>query len=250
MRYFIFLSYRGTNYHGWQRQPGSPTVQQLLERVLSLKLGNETAVTGAGRTDAGVHASFYCAHFDAAREDLAGNSDFTYGLNRFLPPDVAIDRIVRVASNASARYSALSRTYVYRIIRRKDPFTTETGWHYSGELNVSLMNEASAILLEYNDFASFCRSDSDVKTTICKIESATWVENDSALEFHITADRFLRNMVRAITGTMIEIGQGKISLQDFRQIIESHDRTRAGQSAPAKGLFLTGVQYPPEIFEV
>jgi tRNA pseudouridine38-40 synthase len=248
MRYFVFLSFKGTNYHGWQRQPVSTTVQQILERDLSLKLGENIVITGAGRTDTGVHAEFFCAHFDSIREDLEGNHDFVYRLNRFLPPDIAIDRLARVVSDAHARFSAISRSYAYRIIRRKNPFLTETGWFYSGDLDTCLMNEAAAILTEYHDFASFCRSDSDVKTTLCRIKEAKWNEKDSILEFHITADRFLRNMVRAITGTMVEIGQGKTSLTEFRNIVDARDRSRAGQSAPAQGLFLTGIEYPPEIF--
>ncbi len=250
VRYFVFLSYLGTGFHGWQRQPKAKTVQQLLEEVFSLKLGETISLTGAGRTDTGVHALSYCAHFDSAREDLAANDDFVFGLNRFLPSGVAVDSIVRVRSDASARYSAISRTYVYRILRKKDPFLAETGWCYTGELDIESMNKAASILMEYSDFASFCKSDTDVKTTICRINEANWSQNGHILEFRITADRFLRNMVRAIAGTMIEIGLGKTSVEEFRSIIEAGDRTRAGQSAPAHGLLLTGVTYPAEIFKV
>ena len=165
MRYFVFLCYRGTGFHGWQRQPGARTVQQLLEEVFSLKLNETITVTGAGRTDTGVHATSYCAHFDSEREELAGDFDFIYGLNRFLPPEVAVDRIVRVRPDASARYSAISRTYIYRILRKKDPFLAGTGWCYTGTLDIEAMNHAASILMEYSDFASFCKSDSDVKTT-------------------------------------------------------------------------------------
>lgn len=248
MRYFIFLSYRGTNYHGWQRQPRSMTVQQLLEEVLSAKLREPIAVTGAGRTDTGVHALIYCAHFDSLRDDLAGNVDFIFSLNRFLPDDVAADRIVTVRPDANARYSATERTYIYRIVRRKDPFNTETGWYLSGELDIGAMNDAAEMLTEYKDFASFCRTKTDVRTTLCEVTSAQWTETGNILEFRITSDRFLRNMVRAITGSMIDIGQKKMSLAEFQAVIEARNRTKAGQSAPAHGLFLAGIEYPPEVF--
>jgi tRNA pseudouridine38-40 synthase len=248
MRYFIVLSYKGTGFHGWQRQPKAKTVQQLVEEVMSLKLGEEIAVTGAGRTDTGVHALNYCAHFDSERTNLAGDNDLIFGLNSFLPPEVAVERIAEVRPDASARYSAISRTYIYRILRRKDPFLAETGWCYTGTLDIESMNQAALILMEYSDFASFCRSNSDVKTTICKISEAGWCQYGHILEFKITADRFLRNMVRAIAGTMIEIGQGKTSTDEFRSIIEASDRTRAGQSAPAHGLMLADIKYPEEIF--
>jgi len=248
MRYFILLSYKGTAFHGWQRQPNAMTVQQMVEQAISLKLGEEIAVTGAGRTDTGVHALCYCAHFDSIRDNLAGDSDFLFGLNSFLPPEVAINHIARVRPDASARYSAISRTYIYRILRKKDPFLADTGWCYTGMLDIESMNLAAHILMEYSDFASFCRSNSDVKTTICRISEAGWSQSSHIIEFKITADRFLRNMVRAIAGTMIEIGQGKTSTDEFRTIIEAGDRTRAGQSAPAHGLLLSDIKYPPEIF--
>ncbi|MDX9928610.1 MAG: tRNA pseudouridine(38-40) synthase TruA [Bacteroidales bacterium] len=248
MRYFIFLSYRGTNFHGWQRQPASMSVQQLLEETLAIKLGEAVTVTGAGRTDAGVHAMRYCAHFDTLRDDLAGNNDFIRSLNGLLPSDVAVEEIRRVQPDASARYSAISRTYIYRIVRRKNPFHTETGWFMPVSADVDQMNMACKILMEYTDFASFQKSNSSAKTTTCRIMEAGWSQTDDFLEFRITADRFLRNMVRAITGTMIDVGRGKISPGQFRDIVEARDRTRSGQSAPAKGLFLAAINYPSEIF--
>lgn len=248
MRYFIFLSYRGTNYHGWQRQASSSTVQALLEKVLSLKLGEAVTITGAGRTDAGVHALFYCAHFDSGREDLAGNSDFVYGVNSFLPADIAISSIKMVHADASARYDAISRTYIYRITHIKNPFLTDTAWYLPVKPNIDLMNEACRILAAGSDFASFCRSGSDVSTTICRVISARWSEKSDILEFSITADRFLRNMVRAITGSLIDIGLRKMKLSDFALVIEARDRRMAGQSAPAHGLFLAGIDYPDSIF--
>lgn len=250
MRYFIYLSFKGTRYHGWQRQPGSVSVQEVLENVLTLKLGEETAVTGAGRTDTGVHALTYCAHFDCNSGTLVDSDNLIHRLNRFLPDDIAIERIVPVRPEASARFSAIARTYIYRILRKKEPFGTETGWHVFGDLDLEAMNRAALLLLQFSDFASFCRSNSDVKTTICRVSEAVWSQEGDILEFRIRADRFLRNMVRAITGTMVDIGQGKTTVEEFRAIIEAKDRTLAGQSAPARGLFLAGIEYPSEIFEV
>jgi tRNA pseudouridine38-40 synthase len=250
MRYFIYLSFKGTRYHGWQRQPGSVSVQEILEKVLTLKLGEAISVTGAGRTDTGVHALTYCAHFECTN-DLSGNSEnLIHRLNRFLPEDIAIERIVRVHPDASARFSAVSRTYIYRILRNKEPFSTETGWYVFGDLDIEAMNRAASLLLQYNDFASFCRTNSDVKTTICRVSVACWSQSGDILEFTIRADRFLRNMVRAITGTMVDIGQGKTTVDEFRAIIEAKDRKLAGQSAPARGLFLAGIEYPSDVFEV
>jgi tRNA pseudouridine38-40 synthase len=250
MRYFIYLSFKGTRYHGWQRQPGSVSVQEVLENVLTLKLGEETVVTGAGRTDTGVHALTYCAHFDCTSDSLVRSENIIHRLNRFLPDDIAIERIVPVRPEASARFSAITRTYIYRILRKKEPFSTETGWHVYGDLDVEAMNSAASLLLQFSDFASFCRTNTDVKTTICRVSEAVWSQNSDILEFRISADRFLRNMVRAITGTMVDIGQGKTTVEEFRAIIEAKDRTSAGQSAPARGLFLAGIEYPSEIFQV
>lgn len=248
MRYFLFLKYKGTRYHGWQRQPGESTVQQVLEEALSLRLKERIAVTGAGRTDTGVHAEFYAAHFDTPQTDLHKNKNFIFSLNRFLPEDIAITGITRVVPDASARYSAISRTYKYRVARQKNPFLTDISLLYTGPLDVDTMNIASGLLTRYSDFASFCRADSDVKTTICRVSEALWIEKEGVLEFTITADRFLRNMVRAISGTLLDIGKGKRSGSDFAKIIEACDRKAAGQSAPARGLSLTAVIYPDEIF--
>jgi len=225
-------------------------VQEVLEKVLTLKLGWKISVTGAGRTDTGVHALTYCAHFDVPADFKTISGSLIHRLNRFLPDDIAIERIVPVRGDANARFSATSRTYIYRISRKKEPFSTETSWHVFGDLDIEAMNNAAVLLLQYDDFASFCRTNTDVKTTICKVSEAVWSQKEDMLEFKIKADRFLRNMVRAITGTMVDIGQGKNTVEDFRAIIEAKDRTLAGQSAPAQGLFLAGIEYPGEVFNI
>lgn len=247
-RYFIFLSFRGTLYHGWQRQPKSITVQKILEEALSLILNEKITLTGAGRTDAGVHALVFCAHFDSQKEDLHTNYRFIQRLNKYLPVDVSIKRIRKVIPEANARFNAISRTYKYFISYVKDPFKWETSWFINYRLNVEMMNKATEILVQTDDFASFCKLHSDNKTTICKIYHASWAEADDMLIFTIKADRFLRNMVRAIVGTMIYVGKGKISLTEFTRIIQSRDRSESGMSAPARGLFLTDIEYPEYIF--
>jgi tRNA pseudouridine38-40 synthase len=247
MRYFIFLSYRGTSYHGWQIQPNSVTVQQILDKALSTILSENITTTGAGRTDTGVHAMFFCAHFDSAI-DPDGNKNFIYRLNSFLPKDIAVTSIRRVKEDANARFSALSRTYKYFITREKDPFHDDKSWHIYGDLNIAAMNEAAALLLKHSDFTSFARLHTNVRTNICKIYYAGWEEDRNLLIFTIKADRFLRNMVRSIVGTVIEIGSGKMEIDKFEEIINARDRRKAGKSAPAKGLFLTEIEYPPEIY--
>jgi tRNA pseudouridine38-40 synthase len=247
-RYFIFLSFKGTSYHGWQLQPNAITVQKILDDSLSTILGETILCTGAGRTDTGVHASFYCAHFDTLASDLSGNRNFVFKLNRFLPKDISIAAVKKVIPDAHARFSAVSRTYKYYITRKKDPFREESAWALHGNLDVALMNEACRVLMEYDDFTSFCRLHSDNKTNICRIFSASWAEEDDILLFTIRADRFLRNMVRAIVGTMVELAQGKMTPEEFREIISAKDRCRAGKSAPAKALFLSAIEYPDEIF--
>lgn len=247
-RYFIFLSFKGTNYHGWQRQPKSVTVQKVLEDALSLILNDKISLTGAGRTDAGVHALIFCAHFDSQNEGLSANTRLITRLNRYLPHDIAVQSIRKVVPGANARFSAISRTYQYYISRAKDPFKTETSWFLNYRLNIELMNEACKILTETDDFASFCKLHSDNKTSECRIYHASWAEDEGSLIFTIKADRFLRNMVRAVVGTMINIGKGKLVTVDFARIIQSRNRSSAGMSAPARGLFLTDIEYPEEIF--
>ncbi|MBI5008235.1 MAG: tRNA pseudouridine(38-40) synthase TruA [Bacteroidia bacterium] len=247
-RFFIFLSYRGTNFHGWQIQPNALTIQQTLDSALSLAFGEQIATTGAGRTDAGVHAMVFCAHFDSDKPGIDTDKKLLFRLNRLLPADIAIKNIRKVVPDANARYSAVSRTYKYFISRKKDPFFESSSWFIYGHLDIEAMNIACKILLKYDDFTSFSKLHSDAKTNICRIYSAEWNETDERLIFTIKADRFLRNMVRAIVGTMVEIGSGKTDLEGFEGIILGKNRCLAGKSAPAKGLFLTDIEYPVELF--
>lgn len=247
-RYFIFLSFRGTAYNGWQIQPGTHTVQGVLTKALSTVLASQISVTGAGRTDTGVHASFFCAHFDAARNDLDSDGQFLYNLNGLLPDDIAISRIMKVRPEANARFDALSRTYIYTITKVKDPFVADTAWLLYWQLDVNLMNEAAAVIMKHSDFTSFSRLHGGNKTNICRVTHARWDEEPGRLIFTVTADRFLRNMVRAIVGTLIPVGRGKLQLPDFEAILEGKNRGLAGQSAPAHGLSLTAIEYPGEIF--
>lgn len=247
-RYFIELAYKGTNYHGWQIQPNATSVQEDLERALSTICREEIGVTGAGRTDTGVHASYYVAHFDSDKENL-DSPDFVHKLNRFLGPDLVIFCLTKVDADAHARFGAVSRTYHYFIQQRKDPFTRETAWQFNRHLDVAKMNEACNVLFEFEDFTSFSKLHTDVKTNNCKIYRAEWKQEGSTLTFVVQADRFLRNMVRAIVGTMVEVGQGKLSLEGFCQIIEAKDRGAAGVSVPPEGLFLTDIAYPDIMFK-
>jgi tRNA pseudouridine38-40 synthase len=247
-RYFLFLSYKGTNFHGWQIQPEAVTVQKTLDNALSLVLNEVILTTGAGRTDSGVHAIVFCAHFDCTRDDLVTDKKLIFRLNSLLPPDIAVTSIKKVFPDANARYSAISRTYEYFVTRIKDPFSGGSSWYLHGNIDIHSMNNACRLLMQHSDFTSFTRLHSNTKTNICKIYSAEWTERGNTLVFTIRADRFLRNMVRAIVGTMIDIGFGKSDLQKFEEIILAQDRCRAGKSAPAKGLFLTDIEYPEAIF--
>lgn len=247
-RYFIFISYKGTSYHGWQIQPNSVTVQKLLDEALTTILSESISTTGAGRTDTGVHAFVFCAHFDSSSSGLDKNKNLIYKLNRYLPEDISVTRIRKVRSDANARFSALSRTYKYYISTAKDPFSDDSSWYLHGDINIEEMNKAGQILLNHTDFTSFSKLHTNVKTNNCRIYYASWEIKGSQLIFSIKADRFLRNMVRAIVGTMIEVGLGKINLKDFTEIIMAKDRGKAGKSAPAKGLFLSEIEYPDSIF--
>lgn len=242
-RYFLQISYKGTNYHGWQVQPNAVSVQEVMVKTLSTLLREEITVVGAGRTDTGVHAAFFILHFDAENEKI-DSSTFVYKLNGFLPDDIAVQKLWKVKPNAHARFDAYSRTYNYFISTEKDPFNTDTSYVYTAKLNVDKMNEAANILFEYEDFTSFSRLHTDVKTNNCKIFQAEWRKKESQLIFVIKADRFLRNMVRAIVGTLLEVGKGKLTIPEFRNIIEAKDRGAAGASAPAHGLFLVNIEYP------
>lgn len=285
MRYFIRFSYNGTNYHGSQVQPNGNTVQAELERALSLLLRTPISTTFAGRTDAGVHAETMYAHFDypsifdtlttVERQSLDTLSHLVFRLNGVLPADIAVQEIRPVRDDAHARFDATSRTYEYRIIDRKDVFCPNTRTRVRPGLNFNAMNEAARHLLGRQDFASFCRAHTDVKTTICNVTHAEWRliadsekcnhntpsptkgragegsgerAGEGSGVFTITADRFLRNMVRAVVGTLFDVGYGKIKPDDVRNIIRSQSRQSAGQSAPAEGLFLTDITYPSELF--
>jgi tRNA pseudouridine38-40 synthase len=247
-RYFIFISYKGTHYHGWQVQPDSVTVQKVIDEALSTILGENISTVGAGRTDTGVHALFFCAHFDSVAQDLDSSESLLFRLNRYLPNDISVTSLKKVQPDISARFNAISRTYKYYVSRKKDPFFDDSSWFLYGNIDVDAMNKACGLLYEYTDFTSFSRLHSSAKTNICKIYSAAWTEEGNRLEFTIKADRFLRNMVRAIVGTMVEVGFGKIDSEGFRKIILAKERGFAGMSAPAKGLFLTDIEYLPDIF--
>ncbi len=245
-RYFMELSYKGTRYHGWQIQPNASTVQQKLEHCMGTFLRHPVSITGAGRTDTGVHAAYYVAHFDAIDLTVSCH-DLAEKLNRFLPNDIALHRIWLVPSDAHARFSAISRTYQYRISRAKNPFTTEFSWHYHQPLDVDAMNGAAQLLLGISDFTSFSKLHTDVETNLCNVTLAEWVQNGHQLVFTISANRFLRNMVRALAGTLIEVGKGRMLPADVLHIAEKLDRSAAGTSLPAAGLFLTGIGYPSEL---
>jgi tRNA pseudouridine38-40 synthase len=242
-RYFVQCSYNGTNYHGWQVQPNAVSVQEVFEKALTTILREKISVVGAGRTDTGVHASFFVFHFNVETATF-DTEKLVYKLNSFLPPAVAVQKIWLVDGEMHARFSALSRTYNYFISTEKNPFTTETAYFYHKPLDIEKMNEAANVLFDYEDFTSFSRLHTDVKTNNCKIYRAEWKRENNQLVFTIKADRFLRNMVRAIVGTLLEVGRGKLSVKGVRKIIESKDRGAAGASAPAHGLFLTGIEYP------
>ena len=242
-RYFIYLSFDGTAYHGWQIQPNGVSVQEVLQRCLSTLLRVPTEVTGAGRTDAGVHARVMVAHFDTEVElDVA---QAAYKLNRMLPRDIAVDSVVAVDGEMHARFSATSRTYHYYIHTRRDPFLRHYSLEMSYPLDFEAMNEAAAHLLTVTDFAAFCKTGADVKTTLCTVTEARWERLDDTGRwcFVITANRFLRNMVRAVVGTLVEVGRGRIGIDEFKRIVASGSRQRAGESMPGKALFLWDITH-------
>jgi len=246
LRYFLEFSYKGKEYHGWQRQPNAISVQETLENALSLLLREELSITGAGRTDTGVHARQMFAHFDT--DHILDRKGLVKRFNAFLPSDIAIQNIHPVTESAHARFDATSRTYEYWIVFEKDPFMAHFAWYSRYSLDMEKMNEAATLLLEYDDFQCFSKSNTDVKTYKCEITKALWVKEGKRAVFTITADRFLRNMVRAIVGTLLDVGRGKISKEDVKKIIESKNRSKAGVSVPAHALYLTRVVYPIQLF--
>lgn len=242
MRYFVTFSYDGTRYHGWQIQPNGDSVQARLQGALSTLLRQEIGVTGAGRTDAGVHARIMVAHFDY--DGALDCTQLTYKLNRLLPYDIAVEKVEPVSEEMHARFSATSRTYHYYIHTTKDPFCRAYSCELHYPLDFQKMNEAGLLLTGYDDFGAFCKAGADVKTTLCHVTEARWVQTSpTTWYFRITANRFLRNMVRAVVGTMIDVGRGRLSLVDFCKVIEGKRRTEAGESMPGNALFLEKIEY-------
>ena len=242
MRYLVTFSYDGTRYHGWQIQPNGDSVQARLQGALSTLLRHEISVTGAGRTDAGVHARMMVANFDY--EGVLDCTQLAYKLNRLLPYDIAVEKVEPVSEEMHARFSATSRTYHYYIHTTKDPFLRAYSCELHYPLDFQKMNEAGLLLTSYDDFGAFCKAGADVKTTLCHVTEARWIQTSpTTWYFRITANRFLRNMVRAVVGTMIDVGRGRLSLVEFCKVIEGKRRTEAGESMPGNALFLEKIEY-------
>ena len=246
-RYFIKLAYKGTNYHGWQRQENAHSIQAEVDAALEKMLGQSIETLGCGRTDAGVHAREFYAHFDI-NEPIADTKFLVYKLNKILPAAIVVYSVFEVTSGANARFDALSRTYHYVISRSKNPFELETAYYLYGLLDIGKMNAASKLLFNHVDFTSFSKSNTQVFSNNCKIYKAEWYQKGDLVIFEIKANRFLRNMVRAIVGTLLQVGRGELSSEDFDAIILAKDRSAAGFSVPAEGLFLTQIEYPDSIF--
>lgn len=242
MRYFVEFAYNGTHYHGWQYQPNAISVQETLNKVFSTLLQEDIDIMGAGRTDAGVHAKQMYGHFDCQKK--IDNIQLIHKANSFLPKDIVIYNIIPVDDQSHARFDATSRTYQYHITTYKNVFNTELAWYFNHSLDIDAMNKAAKLLLAYTDFKCFSKSNTEVNSFNCKITKAFWTKEKESLIFEITADRFLRNMVRAIVGTLINIGLHKITEADFIKIIADRNREKAGFSVPAHGLYLTDIEYP------
>ena len=247
MRYFLTLAYNGTPFHGWQRQPNASSVQQCLEEALSTLLRQPITIVGAGRTDTGVHAKQVMAHFEAQLTDEVAQN-LVYLLNRYLGEDIVIYRMEKVIPTAHARFDAMTRTYEYHLGFQKNPFKQQQQYSFHQEVSIERMNAAAKLLFDYNDFEAFAKTHSDVKTFLCDITHAHWESTPDGAIFTITANRFLRNMVRAIVGTLLEVGTGKIEVETLHEIIQSKNRGKAGYSVPAAGLYLTKITYPKNIF--
>ena len=241
-RYFIELGFKGTHYHGWQLQNNAVTVQEVLDKSLSILLNSTIETTGCGRTDTGVHAAQFYAHFDFD-EDI-DPTELTYRLNAVCGHDITVFDVHPVHADAHARFDAVQRSYSYYIARQKPLYLRELTWFYTPELNVEQMNESAELLLQYSDFSSFSKSGGQQITNICTISEARWIEHPRVLQFSITSNRFLRGMVRAVTGTLLQAGRGEMDKEQFKIIIEAKDRTMAGPSVPAQGLFLEEIIYP------
>lgn len=243
MRYFLHLAYNGASYCGWQRQPNATGVQQCIEEALGKVLRKPTPIVGAGRTDAGVHASCMYAHFDS-ESPIIDSQSFLRSINHLCGRDIAVYSLIPVEDNAHARFDAVSRTYKYYVSENKTPFLYPYSWHIGCSLDFCQMNIVAELLLHVDDFTSFAKLHSDAKTNICKVTEACWRKQGNLWVFTITADRFLRNMVRAVVGTLIEVGRGKIGVDEFKSIIAAKDRCAAGTSVPAQALFLHDIRYP------
>lgn len=248
MRYFIELAYKGTNYHGWQKQLNAPSVQQTLENALSIYLREDVSTIGAGRTDAGVHANYFIAHVDLV-SPISSIPRAIYRVNSILPEDIAISGITSVSDDAHARFDALEREYKYYICNHKNPFKREFAWQYHSELNVQNMNKAASYLLNAEDFTTFSKLHSGNKTNICDVTHAHWESIDGGYIFTIRANRFLRNMVRSLVSSLVDVGRGKINTDYFKEILELKDRSLATGTAPAEGLFVNNVVYPQSVFK-
>lgn len=243
-RYFLSLSYKGTAYHGWQSQPNAIAVQEVLEKALKVFFRFDIETLGCGRTDSGVHASAFYAHLDLPFQIKVDRDKFLKSINSLLPSDVAVHDLISVHNDAHARFDATLRAYQYHIHFQKDPFKKDCSWLIKDELDLLQMQLAASIIKEYEDFGAFCKSNADNFTNICHIQKSEWEEIPNGLIYHVSANRFLRNMVRAIVGTCVDVGKGKISAESMHKIIQSQNRSAAGASVPACGLFLTQVKYP------
>lgn len=246
MRYFLQLSYNGAGYCGWQVQPNAVSVQQVLNEALQTLLGSSTDCTGSGRTDTGVHARMQVAHFDA--DQYVSPEELLYKLNAILPRDIAVQSLRPVSSEAHARYDALSRSYEYHIHRQKDPFREGFSYYFKPDINTDAMNEAARLLLEWKNFQSFSKVKTDVKHYDCEVFEAVWKNQNDTMVFYVSANRFLRGMVRAMVGTLLEVGMEKLSIEGFRQLLEKRDRRAAARNVPSEGLYLTKITYPEEIY--
>jgi tRNA pseudouridine38-40 synthase len=247
VRYFLDISYKGTDFHGWQRQDNANSVQEEIENALSKLMPEDTAIVGSGRTDTGVHATHQIAHFDAAEIDP---DQIQYKLNAMLPDGIAINKCYRVGNDAHARFDADRRTYHYFIHHQKDPFLTRASYYFRPELNLDKIRTAIGILTQWKDFESFSKVHTDVNTFFCDIHEARWEETRNGYQFTISANRFLRGMVRAIVGTLIDVGLRKLSIEEFALLEEQKNRSAAGRSVPPQGLYLVEVHYPPKVYEI
>ena len=246
VRYFFEITYNGSNYNGWQSQKNGIGVQTIVEDALSVLLQEQLKIVGSGRTDTGVHCEQQYFHVDV--KNSFDSESFLIKFNSFLPKDISISSIRKVKADANARYDAVERTYRYQITRKKNPFLNGLAWHFFKPVSVEAMNKAAALLMGEHDFQCFSKVNTDVNHFLCDIKKATWKQEGDKLEFTITANRFLRGMVRAIIGTLLDIGTGKNSMKDLQHILQSRDRKKAGANVPAHGLYLTKVKYPAEVF--